>query len=208
MNRFLEILICLTLGVLTLPFFLIGCVIVFFSVGTPLMFSQIRSGQSGHDFQLFKLRSMKETRDPEGKLLPDSARQTRATAIIRRLRIDELPQLVLVLQNKMALVGPRPLLPATIKDFGSAGQYRCSVRPGLTGWSQVSGNTNLSDTEKLQLDLWYVAHRSLGLDLRILGETLGVAVRGERRRTDRIATANEWLKDHKFKNFNLQEIPA
>lgn len=207
-NRFLEILICLMLGVVAVPMFAVGCAIVLTSVGRPLMFSQRRSGRNGQDFQLFKLRSMKETRDADGVLLPDADRQTRATALLRRLRIDELPQLILVLRNKMALVGPRPLLPETIAGFGTAGQYRCSVRPGLTGWAQVSGNTNLSDTEKLCLDLWYVAHRSLALDLRIMAETLGVAIRGERRDTARIDAATSWVRDSGAHSFDLQEIPA
>ncbi len=208
MNRLPEILLCVVLGAVALPFFLIACLIVLWSVGAPLMFSQPRCGIGGRVFHLFKLRSMSEACGPDGELLPDDQRQTRATALIRRLRLDEIPQLVLILQNRMALVGPRPLLPETIQSFGSRGQYRCSVRPGLTGWAQVSGNTNLSNEEKLTLDLWYVAHRSLALDLRILYETIGVAIRGERRRTDRIATATQWLRDHPPAQSNLQETPA
>ena len=108
----------------------------------------------------------------------------------------------------MALVGPRPLLPETIKSFGPQGQYRCSVRPGLTGWSQVSGNTNLDNQEKLTLDLWYVAHRSTILDLRIMAETVGVAIRGEHRRIDRIEAASQWLKDQPPAKSSLQRTPA
>ena len=95
----------------------------------------------------------------------------------------------------MALVGPRPLLESTLRGFGARGVIRSSVRPGLTGWAQVSGNTRLSDAEKLALDLWYVAHRSLGLDLRILWDTLGVALRGERRHEGRLRAAQDWLRD-------------
>ncbi|WP_211198605.1 sugar transferase [Ruegeria haliotis] len=208
MNRVPEILLCVVLGVVTLPFFLIACMIVLWSVGAPLMFSQPRCGLSGRIFQLFKLRSMSDARGPDGALLPDDQRQTRATAIIRRLRLDEIPQLLLILQGHMALVGPRPLLPETIESFGPQGQYRCSVRPGLTGWAQVSGNTNLDNQEKLTLDLWYVAHRSTILDLRIMAETVGVAIRGEHRRIDRIDAALQWLKDQPPAKSSLKRTPA
>ncbi|NVO56374.1 sugar transferase [Rhodobacteraceae bacterium B1Z28] len=201
-------MLCVVLGVVTLPFFLIACMIVLWSVGAPLMFSQPRCGLSGRIFQLFKLRSMSDARGPDGALLPDDQRQTRATAIIRRLRLDEIPQLLLILQGHMALVGPRPLLPETIESFGPQGQYRCSVRPGLTGWAQVSGNTNLDNQEKLTLDLWYVAHRSTILDLRIMAETVGVAIRGEHRRIDRIDAALQWLKDQPPAKSSLKRTPA
>lgn len=208
MNRLLEILICLVLGLLAFPFFLVACAVVLLSLGRPLMFSQIRAGQQGQNFRLYKLRSMRETRDADGTLHADADRQTRATALIRRLRLDEIPQLVLILQNKMALVGPRPLLPETIDAFGAAGQFRCSVRPGLTGWAQVSGNTNLSNTEKLNLDLWYVAHRSLTLDLKILVETVGVTLRNEPRRDDRIEAARKWMQSNGPAARTFQEMNA
>ena len=208
MNRVPEILLCVVLGVVALPFFLIACLIVVVSVGTPLMFSQPRCGRGGQIFRLFKLRSMSAARGPDGALLPDEQRQTKVTALIRRLRLDEIPQLLLILRGHMALVGPRPLLPETIESFGTEGQYRCSVRPGLTGWAQVSGNTNLSNTEKLGLDLWYVAHRSTMLDLRIMAETIGVAIWGEHRRIDRIEAAARWLQDHPPAKTNLQGSPA
>ncbi|WP_299799816.1 sugar transferase [uncultured Ruegeria sp.] len=203
-----EILLCVVLGVVALPFFLIACLIVVVSVGTPLMFSQPRCGRGGQIFRLFKLRSMSAARGSDGALLPDDQRQTKATALIRRLRLDEIPQLLLILRGHMALVGPRPLLPETIESFGTEGQYRCSVRPGLTGWAQVSGNTNLSNTEKLGLDLWYVAHRSTMLDLRIMAETIGVAIWGEHRRIDRIEAAARWLQDHPPPKTSLQGSPA
>lgn len=207
-NRVSEILLCIVLGLLALPFFLIACLVILWSVGRPLMFSQRRCGLGGGVFHLFKLRSMTNACGPDGALLPDDQRQTRATRLIRRLRLDEIPQLILILQKHMALVGPRPLLPETIESFGERGQYRCSVRPGLTGWAQVSGNTNLSNEEKLTLDLWYVAHRSTALDLRIMAETIGVALRGEQRRTDRIDAAAQWMKDHLATSGTLQETPA
>ena len=109
---------------------------------------------------------MHDARDETGCLLPDEARTTRATRLMRKLRVDEIPQLLAVLFGELALVGPRPLLPATVNSFGALGRIRGSVRPGVTGWAQVSGNTLLSNDEKLALDIWYIDHRSLSLDFR------------------------------------------
>ena len=158
------------------------------------MFRQIRAGKDGQDIVVPKYRTMTEARDTAGQLLPDDLRQTRLTRLIRRLRFDELPQLWLVLRGQMALVGPRPLLPATVADFGALGRLRNSVAPGVTGWAQVNGNTRLSNTEKLALDLWYVGHRSPGLDLRVMAETVLVPLRGEIRDPDRLRDATEWAR--------------
>ncbi|MGI9368814.1 MAG: sugar transferase, partial [Ruegeria sp.] len=156
-------------------------------------FSQVRAGRNGQKFLLTKLRSMTNERDASGDLLPDKKRQTSFTRIVRRLRLDEVPQLISILRGNMALIGPRPLMPETIDEFGELGRLRCAIRPGLTGWAQVSGNTNLSNPEKLHLDLWYAAHRSTALDFRIMAETIAVAIRGEHRREDRIGQAERWV---------------
>lgn len=163
-------------------------------LGPPVMFRQIRAGQNGRDILVPKYRTMSDARDSAGQLLPDDLRQTRLSRLVRRLRVDEFPQLWLVLRGQMALVGPRPLLPATVKGFGAMGELRNSVRPGLTGWAQVNGNTRLTNGEKLALDLWYVAHRSPRLDLRVLTETLLVPLRGEIRDDDRLRAATEWAR--------------
>ncbi|SDD38257.1 sugar transferase [Paracoccus isoporae] len=138
---------------------------------------------------------MTDARDAAGAHLPDDQRQSAMTRLIRRLRIDELPQLWHVLRGDMALVGPRPLLQSTVAGFGRLGEIRNSVPPGLTGWAQVSGNTRLSNAEKLAFDLWYVAHRRAGLDLRILAETLLVPLRGEVRHDARLARASRWARE-------------
>ena len=158
------------------------------------MFRQIRAGKDGRNIVVPKYRTMTDARDTAGRLLADDLRQTRLTRLIRRLRFDELPQLWLVLRGQMALVGPRPLLPATVAEFGALGRLRNSVAPGVTGWAQVNGNTRLSNTEKLALDLWYVGHRSPGLDLRVMAETVLVPLRGEIRDPDRLRDATEWAQ--------------
>lgn len=192
-DRKLELLICLIGSVLAAPILLASWAIVLVHLGRPALFTQKRSGLGGSTFQMVKFRSMTDARDASGALLSDEQRMTRVTAWLRRLRLDEMPQLFLILAGKMALVGPRPLLPETIADRGANGLLRGAVRPGLTGWAQVSGNTALSPEEKLQLDLWYVGHRSTILDFRILAETVWVALHGERRRPERIMQAAAWL---------------
>ncbi|WP_082505249.1 sugar transferase [Aureimonas sp. Leaf324] len=174
---------------LSLPFWLLAAGIVYASIGRPLLFRQTRSGLGARPFTICKFRTMRDTRGPDGTLLPDAFRQTRATQLLRAWRLDELPQLLAIVRGDMTLVGPRPLLPGTIAAFGDWGIARCAVLPGLTGWAQVNGNTRLSDCEKLTLDLWYVRHRSLVLDLRILFMTVLVLIRGERRMLATIASA-------------------
>lgn len=193
MKRWHELAIVGMLLVLTIPIQIIVAALVRIQFGAPIMFRQHRVGQGGADIVVPKLRSMTDERGADGQLLPDDRRQTGLSRAIRRLRLDELPQLWTILRGRMALVGPRPLLARTVAEFGRLGDLRNSVRPGLTGWAQVSGNTRLSDTEKLTLDLWYVAHRSLALDLRIIRETLMVAIRGERRDETRLRHAQDWL---------------
>jgi lipopolysaccharide/colanic/teichoic acid biosynthesis glycosyltransferase len=188
MDRRIEFAAALILFLSFLPFFLLAALIVRISLGAPVFFTQVRAGQDVRRITIVKLRTMHPQPD-DGPPLPDAERTTSATELLRRLRLDELPQLLAVLKGDLALVGPRPLLPETIVAFGPDGLIRCSVRPGITGWSQVSGNTRLNDQEKLQLDLWYVANRSTALDFRILAETASVALIGERRRPDRLAAA-------------------
>lgn len=154
---------------------------VLLSMGRPVLFRQQRSGLEGRTFTLLKLRSMREARDASGRTLPDRERTTAFGHFLRRSRLDELPGLYNVAVGDMTFVGPRPLLRETIASLGRDGAERGKVRPGLTGWSQVNGNTLLSLEEKVALDLWYVAHASPLLDLRILMMTAWVMVCGERR---------------------------
>jgi len=149
--------------------------------GRPVLFRQERSGRGGRRFRVAKFRTMRDLRDSEGRLLPDASRMTALGRTLRDYRLDELPQLWNILVGDMSLIGPRPLLPETIAAAGHAGELRGSVRPGLTGWAQVNGNTLLTDADKIALDNWYVAHRGVALDLAILGRTLLVSFRGERR---------------------------
>ena len=164
--------------------------------GRPLFFLQVRGGLHGRNFVLFKFRTMDAARDDAGALLPDEQRITRSGRFLRATRLDELPQLWNVLVGDMSLVGPRPLLAATVAEAARTGSPRNSVRPGLTGWAQVNGNTLLTDQDKIALDDWYVANRSAALDLLILGRTLAVVFFGERLNSIAIGKAHA-RSDHR-----------
>ncbi|ALR22394.1 hypothetical protein ATN00_05295 [Sphingobium baderi] len=167
------------LMLMALPMMLIGLAVLAF-LGRPILFRQRRIGLGGRAFELVKFRSMRDTRDAAGQPLPDEARTPAMGRLLRQSRLDELPELWNILRGDMALVGPRPLLPPTIAALGRAGATRSSVRPGITGLAQVSGNTLLSMEEKLALDLLYVQQRGMGLDLWIMVHTPLMMIRGEK----------------------------
>lgn len=180
MRRALDIAGSLCAGLLLSPLMLAIGLAGTLAMGRPVLFRQMRSGRGGAPFRMVKFRTMAEMRDGAGRPLPDVVRITRLGRLLRRTRLDELPELWNVLRGDMSLVGPRPLLAETIEEMGSAGIARGAVRPGLTGWAQVNGNALLSDRDKIALDLFYVRHASLALDLAILLKTVGVVLFGER----------------------------
>ncbi len=166
-----------------LPILVTAAVAVFVEDGRPVLFRQQRSGRGGGTFQVGKFRTMRRhdaTPEELGQVFNDHALVTRNGRILRRLKIDELPQLLNVLRGDMSLVGPRPTLPSQVREYSEFQRRRLDVRPGMTGWAQVNGNAALSWTERIALDVWYVDHWTLELDLRIIVMTLGVVVRGER----------------------------
>jgi lipopolysaccharide/colanic/teichoic acid biosynthesis glycosyltransferase len=141
------------------------------ATGSPILFRQVRPGLHGKTFVLVKFRTMREANDASGKPLPDGARLTRLGRFLRTTSLDELPQLYNVLRGEMSLVGPRPLLVQYLPRYSATQARRHEVRPGITGWAQVHGRNAISWEEKFALDVWYVDHWSLWLDLRILGLT-------------------------------------
>ena len=175
--------------VLLLPVTGLAAALAWLTLGAPVLFRQERSGRDGRPFTMLKLRTMSDRRDASGALLPDGQRLGAVGRAMRRVRIDELPQLLSIARGEMAWVGPRPLLPPTIAAMGRRGRLRGLVPPGLTGWAQVNGNTLLSQEEKTALDLWYAHHASARLDLAILFLTAATVLRGERRHETRIADA-------------------
>jgi len=146
-------------------------------LGSPVLFSQVRPGLDGRPFLMHKFRSMTNGRGPDGALLPDAQRLTAFGRFLRASSLDELPGLLNVLWGDMSLVGPRPLLMEYLPLYSARQARRHEVRPGLTGWAQVNGRNALSWEEKFELDVWYVEHRSLRLDLRILALTVSKVLR-------------------------------
>lgn len=148
-------------------------------MGPPALFSQLRAGLGGRPFRLYKFRSMTDARDGDGSLLPDADRLTPLGVFLRRTSLDELPQLWNVLCGAMSLVGPRPLLLEYVPLYDERQRKRLSVKPGITGWAQINGRNALTWEEKFELDVWYVEHRSLRLDLKILAATAWKVLRRE-----------------------------
>ena len=180
LSRVRDIVISVAGLCFLLPLMLLIAAMILLFDGRPVLFFQRRSGLASRVFFVAKFRTMSAARAANGALLPDEQRITRTGQWLRAFRVDELPQLWNVLAGDMSIVGPRPLLPETIAQAGSAGQLRGTKRPGLTGWAQVNGNTLLSAADKLALDNWYIANRSFALDLRIIARTLLVVLQGER----------------------------
>jgi lipopolysaccharide/colanic/teichoic acid biosynthesis glycosyltransferase len=156
-----------------------AAVLIRLSMGSPVLFRQRRPGLGGRPFDMFKFRTMLDSRDVQGRLLPDDRRLTRLGRFLRRASLDELPGLFNVLRGDMSLVGPRPLLMQYVERYTPEQARRHEVKPGITGWAQVHGRNALSWEEKFALDVWYVDHWSLLLDLRILAATVWKVVRRE-----------------------------
>jgi len=175
-KRMLDVLGAATGLVLTVPVQAAAAVAVRRRLGSPVLFRQDRPGLGGRPFSLVKLRTMRDAVDESGRVLPDGARLTPLGRRLRAWSIDELPELWNVLRGEMSLVGPRPLLMEYLDRYTPEQARRHEVRPGITGWVQVSGRNALSWEEKFELDVWYVDHVSLGLDLRILWRTLRAVV--------------------------------
>jgi lipopolysaccharide/colanic/teichoic acid biosynthesis glycosyltransferase len=156
-----------------------AALVVWASLGRPLLFRQLRPGRGGRPFELLKLRSMRNAFDAHGRPLPDRERLTRAGRLLRATSLDELPQLWNVLRGDMSLVGPRPLCLEYLARYSPEQARRHEVLPGITGWAQVNGRAALDWEQRLQLDVWYVDHWSLALDLRILARTVLCVLRRE-----------------------------
>jgi lipopolysaccharide/colanic/teichoic acid biosynthesis glycosyltransferase len=149
--------------------------------GGPVFYRQLRVGKDGRDFELLKLRTMVVDAELQGAgyaVDRDDPRITRAGRVLRRLSIDELPQLWNVLRGDMSLVGPRPTLRYQVDRYDERQRHRLDVKPGLTGWAQVNGRAALPWDERIELDLWYVEHRSTWIDLKILALTPFALFRG------------------------------
>ena len=165
---FAFLILCITLPLL----FILGILLFLQNSGTPL-FSQVRPGLKEKPFTIYKLKTMQDTRDDQGVLLPDNQRVTPLGRIIRKLSLDELPQFWNVLKGDMSFVGPRPLLPEYLPLYNKDQKKRHNLKPGITGWAQVKGRNTISWQQKFEYDLWYIENQSFILDLKILLFTVG-----------------------------------
>jgi lipopolysaccharide/colanic/teichoic acid biosynthesis glycosyltransferase len=173
-RRGVDVLVAGVGSVLLSPVLAVAALAVRVRMGRPVLFRQQRSGRSGEEFTIVKLRTMCAERFPGES---DVDRTPRLGSLLRSTSLDELPQLWNVLRGEMSLVGPRPTLPEQVARYGPHERRRLEVRPGLTGWAQVNGRNSLTWPERIELDIWYIDHRSMRLDLRILGLTLARLVR-------------------------------
>ena len=168
-KRFLSF--CIVLVALLLIWWVIAIIAIwltFANKGAGAFFYQKRAGKDGRIFKVMKFKSMTDEKDAEGKLLPDAQRLTPIGRFIRKTSIDELPQLFNVLKGDMALVGPRPLLPEYTPLYDETQKRRLEVRPGITGWAQVNGRNGLKLSKRFEMDVYYVDHVSLWMDIKIL----------------------------------------
>lgn len=185
-KRIMDILVASAALMLLAPPLLLLSVLVRISFGSPVLFRQVRPGLHGRPFMMVKFRTMTDERGEDGELLPDAQRLTAFGRFLRASSLDELPELWNVLRGEMSLVGPRPLLMEYLPLYSPEQARRHEVRPGITGWAQVNGRNAVSWEERFKLDVWYVDHSSLWLDLRILWLTVrkvivreGISAQGE-----------------------------
>lgn len=168
MKRLFDIIIVLFAIIILLIPMIIVSIIIRMKMGSPVIFKQKRPGLHGKPFYIYKFRTMTNQTDSVGNLLPNEQRITKTGEIIRKLSLDELPQLFNVLKGDISLVGPRPLLMEYLPLYNKEQARRHDVRPGITGWAQVNGRNNISWEERFKLDVWYVDNQSFLLDIKIL----------------------------------------
>ena len=177
LRRLIDITVAGLMLLAAAPLMLVLAVLARLAMGSPVLFRQVRAGRGGRPFTLYKFRSMREAFDAGGRPLSDALRLTRFGRWLRRTSLDELPQLFNVLRGDMSVIGPRPLLMKYLARYTADQRRRHEVRPGITGWAQVNGRNRLSWPEKFSLDVWYVDHCSLGLDIKILAMTLWIILK-------------------------------
>ena len=180
-RRAVDIVVSATALVVASPVIALAALAVRLETPGPVIYRQRRSGLRGREFDVLKLRTMVDGAEHKGAGLAinaNDARITRVGALLRRTSLDELPNLVNVLRGEMSLIGPRPTLPAQVAQYTGRQRGRLAVKPGITGWAQVNGRASLPWSERIELDLYYIEHRSLALDLKILRRTVAMVLGG------------------------------
>ncbi len=182
MPRAADLLIAALALVVLSPFLLVAAIAIKLGSPGPVLYRQRRVGLGGREFEMLKLRTMVRGSDPVGVgtvVARDDPRVTRAGRFLRRTSLDEVPNLVNVLRGEMAIVGPRPTIPAQVDDYTPRQRRRHEVLPGITGWAQVQGRAGIPWEQRIELDVWYVEHRTAALDARILIRTAWLVLTGQ-----------------------------
>lgn len=177
-KRWLDLAGIFLIGFPVIPVMLAVALFVYLALGRPVIFRQERPGLGGRPFVLYKFRTMTNERRPDGTLRSKADRITRSGRWLRRTSLDELPGLWNVLRGEMSLVGPRPLLPRYLERYTPEQSRRHEVKPGLTGWAQVNGRNAIGWDDRFRMDVWYVDHRCLSLDLKIILRTIPAVLSG------------------------------
>ena len=178
-KRFFDLFLALPGLVLLSPLLGLITLLIRCTEGSPVFFLQSRPGYQGKLFKIIKFRTMKAARDAQGNLLPEDQRITPLGHFLRAASLDELPELINVIRGEMSLVGPRPLLAQYLARYSPEQARRHYVLPGITGWAQINGRNTLNWQERFRLDVWYVDHWSLSLDVKILALTIGKVFKRE-----------------------------
>ncbi len=181
LRRIVDIAVSSCVLLLASPLLALAAIAIKLDSRGPVLYRQGRSGRAGEPFEVLKLRTMIQGAEHVGAGLAidaGDARVTRVGAFLRRTSIDELPNLINVLRGEMTLIGPRPTLPVQVEQYTERQRGRLAVKPGITGWAQVNGRASLPWAERIELDLYYIEHRSLALDLRILARTVAMVLGG------------------------------
>jgi len=192
-KRLFDLVLGVPILVILSPVMAVTALAIWLLEGRPIFFRQPRPGLGGKIFTVIKFRTMRSESDPNGQLLPDSARLSRLGRLLRATSLDELPELWNILRGEMSLVGPRPLLVVYLERYSPAQARRHNVLPGMTGWAQVNGRNALSWDEKFRLDVWYVDHWSLRLDVKILWLTIWKVLKREGINQSGSDTAEEFM---------------
>jgi lipopolysaccharide/colanic/teichoic acid biosynthesis glycosyltransferase len=182
MPRPFDLLLATVALVILSPALLVAAIAIKLSSRGPVLYRQRRVGLDGREFEMLKLRTMVAGSDPVGVgkvVYRDDPRVTGPGRLLRRTSLDEIPNLVNVLRGEMAIVGPRPTIPAQVDGYTPRQKRRHEVLPGITGWAQVQGRAGIPWEERIELDVWYVEHRSAALDLRILAKTVYLVLTGQ-----------------------------
>jgi lipopolysaccharide/colanic/teichoic acid biosynthesis glycosyltransferase len=181
LSRVLDVVVAAALLLVAAPLLALAALAIRLESRGPVFYRQLRVGRNGEPFELWKLRTMVPGAESMGAgiyVLAGDPRITRTGRLLRRFSLDELPNLVNVLRGEMAIVGPRPTVQEQVDRYTDRQRRRLEVKPGITGWAQINGRTSLSWPERIELDVWYVEHRSMRLDLRILARTARMLATG------------------------------